>query len=248
MKKIFFILTVAVTLGANPIFAAVMNSSNYSIQSDSINFGGGNSSSANFRNESSFGELAVGVSGSANFNLKAGYQQMSQSYLALSTQADVTLSPSIDGTVGGTANGQVVVTVTTDSPTGYELYIKASSSPALSSGVNFFSDYTPAGLNPDFIFNTPAASSRFGFSPEGSAVVARWRDDGVGSCGAGALNTADVCWDAIGTVNKLVAIESTSNFPGGTPTTLKFRAQSDSSNLQAVGTYTATTTVTAIAL
>lgn len=247
MKKTFFILTAVAMLGVHPLFAEVMNSNNYSIESDSVNFGGGYSSSVNYKNESTFGEVATGPSGSSSYNLKAGYQQMSQSYLAMSTQADVTLTPSIDGSLGGTANGQVAVTVTTDSPAGYELYIKASSSPAMSSGINSFGDYAPAGVNPDFTFNTPVASSRFGFTPEGSAVVARWKDDGS-TCNTGALNTADACWDALGTVNKLVSKENTSNYPGGTPTTLKFRAQSDSANLQAVGTYTATTTVTAIAL
>jgi len=248
MKKFsIFIFCFAFVWGVNPLFAAVMNSTNYSIQSDSINFGGGLSTSTNYKDESTFGEIAVGKSASSNYNLKAGYQQMLQVYLALGTVADVTLSPSIDGTVGGVANGQTVVTVTTDDPAGYELYIKASSTPALVSGVNFFTDYVPVGANPDLTFITPVAASRFGFSPEGSAIVSRWKDDGS-SCNTGALDTADSCWDQIGTVNKLVASEATSNYPSGTQTTLKFRASSGGSNLQAVGTYTATTTVTAIAL
>lgn len=246
MKKI--ILSFIATLFLSPLaYAAVMNSTSYSIQSDSINFGGGKSGSTNYSQESTFGEIATGLSNSTNYQIKAGYQQMQEVYLSIATVADVTLSPSINSTGGGTANGSTVVTVTTDDPAGYELYIKASSTPALKSGSNSFADYVPAGANPDLTFTVGAATSAFGFSPEGSDIVQKYKDNGS-TCNAGSSDTTNACWNALSTVNELIAKKTTGNHPSGTATTLKFRAQSGVSNVQPVGTYTATTTVTAIAL
>ncbi len=237
---IFFFLT-------QPLFAAVMTSTSYSIQSDSINFGGGFSSSTNYAQESTFGEIATGESESTNYDIKAGYQQMQSVYLAIATVSDVTLSPSIDGTTGGTANGSASVTVTTDNVAGYELYLKASSSPALVSGANSFADYTPAGINPDFTFSVGAATSEFAFTPEGNDISQEYKDNGS-SCNTGALDTTNSCWNALSTTNELISSKSSGNHPSGTLTTIKFRAESGTSNTQAAGSYTATTTVTAIAL
>ncbi|HEY4490275.1 MAG TPA: hypothetical protein VJC12_03445 [Candidatus Paceibacterota bacterium] len=229
------------------VFSAVMSSSNYSIQSDSVNFGGGLSSSTNYVQESTFGEIATGRIESSNYQIRAGYQQMQEVYLAIGAVSDVSLSPSINSTGGGTANGSASVTVTTDSIPGYELYIKASSSPALNSGVNFFSDYTPALSDPDFTFSVPASTSEFGFSPEGSDVADEYKDDGT-SCNTGASQTSNACWRGLSTTNELISRSTSGNHPSGTETVIKFRAESGVSNTQAVGTYIATTTVTAVAL
>ncbi|OHB00209.1 MAG: hypothetical protein A3E94_01325 [Candidatus Zambryskibacteria bacterium RIFCSPHIGHO2_12_FULL_44_12b] len=231
----------------NLVFAQVMSSGSYSIQSDSLNFGGGLSSSTNYIQESTFGEIATGPGESSSYKLKAGYQQMHEVYLAISAAADVTLSPSIDGTTGGTADGSTSVTVTTDNSTGYALYIKASSSPALVSGANSFADYIPAGANPDFTFSVAASAAEFAFSPEGSNIVQEYLDNGVG-CNIGALETPDSCWNTLSTSNELISQSALPNHPSGTQTTLKFRAESGSSNSQPAGTYTATTTLTAVAL
>lgn len=245
MNKGIFIITIV--LLAQPVFAAVMTSTNYSIQSDSVNFGGGLSTSTNYKQESTFGEIATGDSSSASYVVKAGYQQMHSAYIAISTVADVTLSPSIDGTTGGTANGSTTVLVTTDNPAGYELYIKASSSPALVSGANSFADYTPAGANPDFTFSIAANASEFAFSPEGNDITSEYKDNGT-SCNTGALDTNDSCWNSLSTTNELIAQSSASNYPSGTQTVIEFRAASGASNTQSAGTYQATTTVTALPL
>lgn len=245
MKKITFIISII--LLAQPVFAAVMNSTNYSIQSDSVNFGGGLSTSTNYKQESTLGEIATGNSSSASYVMKAGYQQMHSVYIAIGTVSDVTLTPSIDGTTGGTANGSTTVLVTTDNPAGYELYIKASSSPALVSGANSFADYTPAGAVPDFTFSIPANTSEFAFSPEGNDITSEYKDNGV-SCNVGALDTNDSCWNALSTTNELIAQSSASNYPSGSQTVIEFRASSGASNTQSAGTYQATTTVTALPL
>ena len=104
-----------------------------------------------------------------------------------------------------------------------------------------------SGANPDLTFTVGAATSAFGFSPEGSDIVQKYKDNGS-TCNAGSSDTTNACWNALSTVNELIAKKTTGNHPSGTATTLKFRAQSGVSNVQPVGTYTATTTVTAIAL
>jgi hypothetical protein len=232
---------------AQPVLAQVMGSPSYRIELDSVNFGGGRSTSASFTQESTFGEVATGPSQSASFRLEAGYQQMDQSFITLKAVADVALSPAIDGSVGGVANGSTAVHVATNNAAGYTLSIRASSSPALVSGANSFADYTPAGSAPDFVFAVPAASAEFAFSAEGTDIVGRFRDNGA-LCGTGSGDTALACWDALQTVNAFIASSTSANFPGGATTTLRFRAESGTSNLQPAGLYTATTTVTAIAL
>ena len=72
--------------------AQVRTSSNYQLQSDSINVGGGLSDSASYSLQSTAGEVATGESNSASFSLRAGYQQMQEVYISLSSIADVVMS------------------------------------------------------------------------------------------------------------------------------------------------------------
>ena len=226
----------------------VMMSNNYTIQSDSINFGGGRASSTSYVIEDTFGEIATGVSTSSSYSLYAGYQQMYETYISMTSPSDVTLTPSIGGVTGGIANGSTTVTVTTDSVAGYEFYIKASSSPALSSALDDFVDYTIASAGvPDLTFTIAATSSEFGFSPEGGDIVTKYKDDGF-VCNVNSNDTADRCWEGLSITNELIAKSTTANHPDGVQTTIKFRAQSGSSHIQIAGDYTATTTITAISL
>ena len=151
--------------------AYIASSSNYRIQTDSVNVGGILSTSTSYRAEDTLGEEGVGTSSSATYNIKAGYQQMQQTYLAITASPNVTLSPNILSLGGGVANGVATWTVTTDNAAGYTMNIRSTSSPALVSGANNFADYVPAGVDPDFTFTTPAAGNRFGFSAP--AVVLR---------------------------------------------------------------------------
>ena len=125
--------------------------------------------------------------------------------------------------------------------------IRASATPALSSGANNFADYVPAGADPDFAFTTPAAASRFGYTPEGGDIVQRFRDNGA-VCNAGASDTASACWAALTTTASTVVTRTTPNHPSGTPTTIRFRAESGATNVQPAGGYTATATLTVLAL
>lgn len=249
MKKtftLFFLILLALVVQSQVIEAQVMTSPSYSIEQDSLNMGGGLSSSSNYVQESTLGETGTGDSGSANYVLHAGYQQMTPIYLSISV-SPVNLSPTIPAVGGGSATGQTTVTVTTDDRAGYELFMKAGSSPALVSGVNSFADYVPAGAAPDFTFTVGASASAFGFSPEGSDIAQAFKDNGA-VCNAGSSDTANKCWAGLSTSDTLIASRATGNHPNGSSIVLKFEAASGASNVQPVGSYVATSTITAIAL
>ena len=227
--------------------AYVASSTSYRLQEDSVNMGGGLSTSTSYRMEDTLGESGVGTSSSASYKIKAGYQQMQESYLALTVPGNLTLSPAIPTTGGGIANAAGTWTTLTDNAAGYTMTLRSSGSPALTSGGNNFPDYIPAGADPDFTFTTPAASARFGFSPEGTDIVQKFKDNGA-TCNAGAGDTADRCWKALATSNEEIARRTSGTHPSGTQTTLKFRAESGASNTQAAGSYSASVTLTVLAL
>ena len=227
-------------------FAQVRQSTNYKIQSDSINFGGGLSTSTSYRLESTAGEVATGDGSSTSYNLRGGYQQLSTTYIALSAPSPVVMTPSIPGLTGGTANGSTTVIVTTDSPAGYSLSIKASASPAMQSGSNTIADYVPSG-NPDFTFTVGTSSAVFGYSPSSVNTVNRFRDNGS-VCNAGAGETLLACWDGLSTVDTTISQSSSANTPNGATTTVYFRVGIGSDVGKAEGVYVATTTLTALSL
>ncbi len=253
MKNRFFtIFTFAFlifSLAALPVLAYVMSSDNYRIQQDSVNIGGTEDSTSNsYKLKDTAGEIATGKSSSDSYNLYAGYRQMDEVYISITSPSDVTLTPSIGGVTGGTGNGSASWTIITDNPAGYSLTIKASSSPALVSGAYSFADYTPAGANPDFTWSVASTDSEFGFTPEGNDIVQKFLDNGI-LCGTGSSNAVDACWYYLSSATTETISQSTSpNHPSGTATTVKFRATSGSSHIQVEGTYTATTTVTALTL
>lgn len=244
------IATISVAGGFGTAFGQVMNSNSYQIQSDSVNFGGGASDSSNYSLEDTLGEIATGRSSSASYQIRAGYRQMQEVYLALVPAGDVTMSPSLGGITGGTSNGSTTVTVITDAPAGYETYLKASSSPAMQ-GINnggTIADYTPAGSDPDFDFSVLATDAEFGFSPEGADVADKYLDDGVSCNVVSGSDTVDSCWGPLTITNELIAKRVSGNHPSGTDTVLKFRLTIGGAGLVLEDTYVATTTITAIAL
>lgn len=245
MRVIHAALFVAVLL---PVIshAVVASSTNYRLEADSINTAGGFSTSSAYRLEDTTGEVGTGVGTSPNYRTNAGYQQMLTSSLALSVPGAITLSPSIPDTGGGAATGVGSWIVTTDNPAGYTMNLRAEGNPALSSGANNFANYTPTGSDPDFTFSLLATVSEFGYSPEGTDIVTRYKDNGA-ACNIGSGDTADRCWDALLSTDRLIAQRTTSNQSGGTVTTIKFRAESGASNIQPAGSYTATATVTVLA-
>ena len=240
-------LVIPALLKLHDVHAQVMQSTNYRIQSDSINFGGGLSTSSSYTLESTAGEIATGDSSSATYNLHAGYQQMQEVYIALTGAQNVTMSPSIGGVTGGTSNGSTTVTVLTDSPSGYMLTIESSTTPAMVKGADVINDYVPGG-DPDFSFTTNATDSHFGYSPEGADVVQRFLDNTTDTCNTGSADTALACWDGLSVSAETIAQSGSPNHPTGATTTIRFRVGIGNSVTQTPGTYIATTTLTALPL
>lgn len=226
--------------------AQVMQSTNYRIESDSVNFGGGFSSSTNYQLESTGGEIASGESSSTNYSLRAGYQQMTTRSISMTTPTAVTMTPSLVGITGGESNGSTTVTVTTDSAAGYSLSIAASNAPAMTKGSDVIQDYVPGGV-PDFTFTTDPSDSHFGYSPSGINVVQRFKDSG-GVCDVDVNETALACWDGLSTTARTIAQSSSANVPNGATTTIYFKVGLGNGVVQAPGIYTATSTLTAVSL
>ena len=229
---VFMVLLLPTTVGA-----IVASSSNYALERDSLNFGGLLSNSNNYSLEDTAGEIGTGPSGSSNINVRAGYQQMDDSAI-ISVQASgtVTLSPSFDNLTAGTASGQSGVVVVTNNTAGYNLYLQTAASPALTSSNDSFLDYTPAGSNPDFSFTAPPGNKAFAYSPEGSDISNRFRDDGV-SCDTGSSDTTDNCWDGLTTNPVTIATSNSLNSPNGTYTTIKLKAGVGNGATAKAGTY-----------
>lgn len=232
---------------AHYVSAESMSSGSYKIQSDSVNFGGVRSSSGSYSMEDTAGEVATGESSSDTYKMHAGYQQMHEVYLAVTPASDVNMSPAIGGISGGTSNGSTNFTVTTDNAAGYTVSIKASSTPALISSLDSFTDYSAPVSNPDFTFSVPSTESRFAFTVEGADTVNSFKDNGS-ICNSGSGNTTDKCWAGLSTVSQTIVSRTSANHTAGTVTTIKFRAESGSSHVQVAGNYTATTTITVLSL
>ncbi|MBU2578784.1 hypothetical protein KKA09_01560 [Patescibacteria group bacterium] len=245
-----FLLTVFCYL--LPARAYVATSTNYRIQYDSINVGGGDSqTSTNYRVADTVGEIATGISASSLYKLKAGYRQMSEISISISSPVDVAMSPAIGGISGGASSASTTWTVITDNPAGFVLSLKSTSTPSMIlDGTYDFSDYSPATVGvPDYTWSSPAASAaEFGYSVEPATfadTATLFKDDGA-ACNAGALNTADKCWLNASTTDVAVINRTTSTSGGGEAEKIKFQAQSNAKFLKE-GNYSATIIVTAIA-
>jgi len=241
------ILTILLVGILSVSLAQVRTSPSYQLQSDSINVGGGLSTSTSFTQESTVGEVATGLSDSTNFSLRAGYQQLQEVFLSLAITGDVVMAPDLPGLTGGTSNGSTTLTVITDSPSGYQITIAAENSPAMqSAGGDSIADYN-AGAEPDFSFITGSTDAHLGFSPEGVNVAPVFLDDG-GVCGTGSMDASLACWDGLSTSDIVIARATEANQPAGATTTVHFRVGIGSGAGVPTGVYTATTTVTALPL
>jgi hypothetical protein len=242
------VITLMMVLSLSVVTAQVRSSPNYQIQSDSINLGGGLSTSSNYSLESTAGEIATGESNSTNFSLKAGYQQMQEVFISLTSPGDVIMDTAIPGLTGGVSNGSTTVTVVTDSPSGYQMTIEAESAPAMRKGSDFIADYVPqSNPNADLMFTTNSGVAHFGFSPLGEDAAPAFRNN-TSVCGAGVLSTPLTCWDGLSTSSQEIAVGTGANHPAGATTTLQFRVGHGGGISVAPGSYVATTTLTALPL
>ena len=145
------------------------------------------------------------------------------------------------------SEGTMSWTVVTDNPAGYSMSIASTTTPALKSAVDSLSDYVPAGSDPDYNFTNLPANSSFGFSPEGTDVATRFKDNGS-ICNTGTSETSAKCWDGLSTTPKIIAVSSVSNHPSGSVVTARLRAESGANHVQTSGVYNITLIATATAL
>lgn len=228
------------------IWADNMQSSTYKIQSDSLNFGGDDSSSSNYKLDDTLGEVGSGDSNSTNYYMHAGYLQMQESSISISSPTDLIMS-AMSGLSGGSSEGMMSWTVTTDNTAGYSMFIESTTTPALKSANDSIADYVPSGADPDYDFTNLPANSSFGFSPEGTEAVARFKDNGS-VCNTGTLETTSKCWDGLSTTPKVIAGSTSSNMPSGSVIPVRFRAESGEDHIQTSGQYNVTVVVTATTL
>jgi hypothetical protein len=242
------ITTIVVLASVVVVQAQVRSSTNYQIQSDSINFGGGLGTSTSYTQESTLGEVATGDSDSASYSLRAGYQQMQEVFISLSAPAPVEMTGPLGGLTGGESNGSTTVTVVTDSPGGYQLLITAESAPAMRKGLDTIADYTAdSAPNPDLMFTTASNEAHFGLAPFGADIVDRFKNNGS-LCAVGDTITPLQCWVGASTTPQLLARGAGANHPDGATTTLQFKVGIGSQMTVPAGTYVATTTLTALPL
>jgi len=248
MKKYFTILSLSLLIAVPfcSILAESMQSSTYKIMSDTVNVGGENSTSPSYMLNDTAGEVGTGLSASDNYKLSAGFWQMQESYIAISNPSNLVLTP-IGGINGEASEGTLSWQITTDNYAGYSMSIEATTTPALTSGTDSFTDYTPAGAIPDYDFSIDSSTSAFGFSPEGTDTIASFLDDGL-ICNSGTGETSGKCWDGLSTSEKVIAQKTTSNHPTGSIVNVRFRAESGADHIQTAGTYNAPIIVTAITL
>lgn len=240
LKKINYFLCLMLLMSlATPVFAVVMSSTNYQIDRDSINFSGGASTSTTYGSESTIGEFSTGPATSTTYVVQAGYQQMDESWVSLSVPVSANLTPSINAATGGSASTSVDFAVTTNNSSGYTMQMKASTSPALKGSAFDFSDYSIVGV-PDYSWSVASSVAEFGFTPEGSDIIDRFRDDGVSACNqTGGINSPGTCWDAPSTTYATISQSNYPNNPNSATTTLKFRAEAGVSSTIGVGSYVA---------
>lgn len=196
-------------------------------------------------------EPAMTIAVQTNFTVS----QIVSSEIAFATPAsDITLAPSINSVLGGTATGGTQVVVKTNNRSGYSMTLAASSSLGMI-GIASTTQYIPAYVTatagvPDFAFNVPANTAYFGYTVEASttADLATPFKDSLGSCNsASGGDTANSCWiPATSTAYTIINRTSETEVSGAT-TTLKFQVVISANPSPAIpnDTYVATTTLTA---
>ena len=239
-------LTVLMLCILNVGFAQSRSSSNYQIQSDSINIGGGYSSSTNYQQESTVGELATGRATSTSYSLRAGYQQMQEIFLSLGGAADLTMDTALGGLTGGTSNASGTYAVTTDNPAGYQLTVEAQNAPAMQKGADSIADYNDGGVA-DTTFTVGSTEALFGYTVDG-VDTSQYFLDSAGTCGIGSTDSSFACWTGLGTTPHTVAQSASANQPAGATTTVHFRVGIGGNAQVIAGEYVATTTITALPL
>ena len=173
----------------------------------------------------------------------------------LTPSSDITMSPSLAGLTGGTANGSTYVRVLTNNATGYSMSLTASSSSGMignTQGGNIPALVPAVAGVPDYAFSTMGSNlAGFAYTVEASTtgeVTQPFRDNGSNTCNTGSTEGVNTCWLNATTGPMLIINRSTETAASGATTTIKFRTIIMPSPAPAIpqDTYVATTTLTAV--
>ena len=257
MKKIFRIISIclpaifAFFFFSNNIFAAVMSSTHYAIQSDDLTPAGSPwlaTSSSGYVFRDTLGEVSTGPSNSTSYAVRAGYQEMQETYLTVSSPGTIALAPSIGGISGGTATANGAFYVITDNNAGFTMNVSSANSPAMIlNGIDpthYFDNYT-AGT-PTFGWAVNSAA-KFGFTvvPGSQGGLATAFNDNGSVCGSG--GNSGSCWNGFATTpTNIINTSSRTSVTPGEEEQINFQAEAQNTVLED-GTYQATivTTVSA---
>jgi hypothetical protein len=232
------------------IFAAQMQSSNYVIQSDdSLTSSGNDSASVNYKFSDTMGEFSTGLTDSTNYGLAAGYQEMQQFSITVSSPGDLTMLPAIPGMSGGTANASGSYNVIADGPSGFNMKIRASTAPAMllvGDPTTYFSNYL---ATPSYNWSVSSGNAQFGFTVEPATsadTVQAFSDNGSNTCGTGSANGLNTCWAGFNSTSDTTIINRTSRTGvSGESEVIRYKAQANNIFLKS-GNYSAGVTITVV--
>lgn len=170
MKKFFIIIIIAAFI-IPTLSQAQMQGSTYKINADSINSGGGSSSSASYVLGSTIAEAVNGEGSSASYKTKAGFQYMINSYLTLTVDSSTKDLGSL--LPGSPITGQTTATVTTDAWNGYSLNVSKDHKMRHTDGTTEIADANGTITTP--LLWQPPNDQGFGFTIiSGTNVDPKW--------------------------------------------------------------------------
>ena len=166
--------------------------------------------------------------------------------ISITSPADVTMSTAL-GVTQNSAIGTSTWNVKTNSALGYTLALRATSSPAMTSGSNFVSDYQTGAPN---TWNATATQSYFGYSGFGTDIsTGTW---GTGSACNGGTNgnatSTTLKYKGFTTSDVTIATRSATTTPTGVDSTICYAVEQGASSYIPSGVYQATIIATATTL
>lgn len=123
-----------------PLTTFAMSSETYKINADVVGSGGNLGTSESYKLTDTIGQPVIGIGASESYKVKAGFWYMVNYALSLSVDSNTVNLGTI--TPGTPITGQSILTVTTDSWGGYDLYASQNHSMTHTDAVTTIPDYS----------------------------------------------------------------------------------------------------------
>lgn len=165
-KLVSLFFSLVILFQGTGVFA--MGSANYKINADAIGVSGDLGSSSNYKLFDTAGEAVIGIGQSSNYIMKAGFAYMVNYALSLSVDSNTVDLGTV--TPGGSAQGQSILTVTTDSWGGYDMLVSENHALLHTDAVTTIADYS-------CLISSPCtwSGNGFGFTvTSGIGVEVKW--------------------------------------------------------------------------